>query len=130
MISDQNAKGRFDKFVLKMRISKMHYKHSFAWKMFTHRMPTHPIVSRPKRKTLMGKYLFIYSFKTLVGKGFIESLIWSQTSLFGHDDDDGKNENVDDVLKKIQSPINKPIVWCTFRLLVFQLWFFFRGRVL
>ena len=26
MISDQNAKGRFDKFVLKMRISKMHYK--------------------------------------------------------------------------------------------------------
>ena len=56
--------------------------------------------------------------------------IWSQTSLFGHDDDDGKNENVDDVLKKIQSPINKPIVWCTFRLLVFQLWFFFHGRVL
>ena len=63
-------------------------------------------------------------------KVFIESLIWSQTSLFGHDDDDGKNENVDDVLKKIQSPINKPIVWCTFRLLVFQLWFFFHGRVL
>ena len=78
----------------------------------------------------MGKYLFIYSFKTLVGKGYIESLIWSQTSLFGHDDDDGKNENVDDVLKKIRSPINKPIVWCTFRLLVFQLWFFFHGRVL
>ena len=73
MISDQNAKGRFDKFVLKMGLSKKHYEHSFAWKMFTHRMPTHPIVSRPKRKTLMEKYLFIYLFKTLVGW---ESIYW------------------------------------------------------
>ena len=34
------------------------------------------------------------------GKVFIESLIWSQPPLFGQDDDDGKDENVDDVVKK------------------------------